>query len=102
VRDAARAYAAAALEPAAWPARVYNVGANVENYRIREIAEVVREELGRDLDVTYLEDEQPGPSYHVNFDRLAETGFKPEWTLREGIRDIASELRATEFEVANV
>jgi hypothetical protein len=32
----------------------------------------------------------------VNFDRLAETGFETEWTLREGIRDIASELTGTE------
>ncbi|MDB2283304.1 NAD-dependent epimerase/dehydratase family protein [Halorubrum ezzemoulense] len=92
VRDAARAYADAALEPDAWPAQVYNVGSNDANYRISEIAEIVREELGRDLEVTYLEDEQPGPSYHVTFDRLAETGFETGWTLREGIRDIADEL----------
>ncbi|SDF74467.1 Nucleoside-diphosphate-sugar epimerase [Halorubrum xinjiangense] len=96
VRDAARAYLDAALDPAAWPQRVYNVGSNEGNYRISEIAEIVREEIDRDLDVTYLEDEQPGPSYHVNFDRLAETGFETEWTLREGIRDIASELTGTE------
>lgn len=93
VRDAARAYAAAALEPESWPERVYNVGSNDGNYRIAEIAEVVREELDRELNITYLEDEEPGPSYHVNFDRLAETGFEAEWTLREGIRDIAAELR---------
>jgi nucleoside-diphosphate-sugar epimerase len=96
VRDAARAYLDAALDPDAWPQRVYNVGSNEGNYRIAEIAEIVREELDRDLDVTYLEDEQPGPSYHVNFDRLAETGFETEWTLREGIRDIANELTGTE------
>ena len=92
VRDAARAYAQAALEPASWPQQVYNVGSNDANYRIAEIAEIVREELDRELDVTYLEDEHPGPSYHVNFDRLAETGFEPEWTLRDGIREIVSEL----------
>jgi nucleoside-diphosphate-sugar epimerase len=93
VRDAARAYAQAALEPELWPQQVYNVGANDANYRISEIAEIVREELDRELDVTYLEDEHPGPSYHVNFDRLAETGFEAEWTLRDGIRDIATELQ---------
>jgi nucleoside-diphosphate-sugar epimerase len=71
---------------------VYNVGSNDGNYRIAEISEIVREEIDRDLDVTHLEDEQPGPSYHVNFDRLTETGFETEWTLREGICDIASEL----------
>jgi len=98
VRDAARAYAAAALEPEAWPERVYNVGSNDGNYQISEIAEIVREELDRELNVTYLEDEQPGPSYHVNFDRLAATGFETEWTLREGIRDIADELRGREHD----
>ena len=97
VRDAARAYADAALEPTSWPAQVYNVGSNDANYRISEIAEIVREELDRELEVTYLEDEQPGPSYHVNFDRLAETGFETEWTLREGIRDIADELSGDDY-----
>jgi hypothetical protein len=32
---------------------VYDVGENGSNYRIREIAEVVREGLGRKLDVNY-------------------------------------------------
>jgi nucleoside-diphosphate-sugar epimerase len=93
VNDAARAYAHAALEPDAWPQQVYNVGTTAENYRIAEIAEIVREVLDRELDVTYLEDEHPGPSYHVNFDRLDETGFEPNWTLREGIRDMADKLQ---------
>jgi UDP-glucose 4-epimerase len=88
VEDAARAYAHAATNPDAWPEHVYNVGQSDENYRIAEIADVVRENVG-DVDVTYLEDEHPGPSYHVNFDRLDETGFDLEWTLREGIRDLA-------------
>jgi nucleoside-diphosphate-sugar epimerase len=87
VEDAARAYRAAALNPDDWNRDVYNVGSNAGNYRIAEIAEVVSDEVAP-VDVTYLEDEHPGPSYHVNFDRLDETGFEPEWTLREGIRDL--------------
>ena len=102
VEDAARAYAHAALEPESWPQLVYNVGTNDENYRISEIAEIVREELERDLDITYLEDEHPGPSYHVNFDRLAETGFEPEWTLRRGVRELADRLRRNRTEVLEV
>ena len=88
VRDAARAYREAALAPEEWPADVYNVGSNGGNYRIEEIASVVAQEVA-DVDVTYLEDEHPGPSYHVCFDRLAETGYECEWTLREGVRDLA-------------
>ncbi|MHB9287891.1 NAD-dependent epimerase/dehydratase family protein [Halobacteriales archaeon Cl-PHB] len=92
VEDAARAYRDAALEPDDWDERVYNVGANADNYRISEIADIVTEEVGP-VDVTYLEDEHPGPSYHVNFDRLVKTGFEPQWNLRKGIRDLARRFR---------
>ncbi|WP_158855682.1 NAD(P)-dependent oxidoreductase [Halorhabdus sp. CUG00001] len=92
VSDAARAFGHAARHPEAWPQTVYNVGSEDGNYRISEIAEIVSEAVAP-VDVTYLEDEHPGPSYHVNFDRLAETGFEPEWTLREGVRDLAAVLR---------
>jgi len=90
VRDAARAFAHAVCHPEQWPEDVYNVGATDENYRIAEVAEIIREELNSGLEVTYLEDEQPGPSYHVNFDRLESTGFEPEYTLREGVRELAN------------
>jgi UDP-glucose 4-epimerase len=93
VEDAARAYAHAASHPDQWTHDVYNVGSNDANYRIETIAETVREELNTDLDITYLEDEHPGPSYHVNFTRLAETGFEPVHSLRNGIRDLAARFR---------
>ncbi|GAA0255328.1 NAD-dependent epimerase/dehydratase family protein [Haladaptatus pallidirubidus] len=89
VRDAARAYSCAARHPERWPKTVYNVGSNEENYRIAEIAEIVREELDQSVDVTYLGEKQPGPSYHVNFDRLGETGFEPKQSVRSGIVDLA-------------
>jgi len=88
VDDAARAYKHAVCEPNAWNNRVYNVGSTDANYRVEEIAEIVRDEIGP-VDITYLEDEHPGPSYHVNFDRLGSTGFETEHTLREGVRELA-------------
>jgi len=91
VADAARAYNHAVRNPGAWPRHVYNVGSNAENYRIEDVARVVREEVGS-VEVTYLEDEHPGPSYHVNFDRLAETGFETAYTLREGVRDLVDQF----------
>ncbi|WP_340097977.1 SDR family oxidoreductase [Salinibaculum salinum] len=93
VEDAARAYADAACNPDAWSQTVYNVGNTDENYRVADVAAIVREEVG-DVDITYLEDEHPGPSYHVNFDRLGETDFDPAWTLREGVRDLAQRFRS--------
>lgn len=89
VQDAARAFRDATLEPADWPEVVYNVGSADGNYRISEIADIVQEEIGP-VNITYLEDEHPGPSYHVNFDRLAGTDFTADWTLPEGVRDLAA------------
>lgn len=95
VEDAARAFTAAALSPDRWPESVYNVGSNDENYRVAEIAEIVRDAVDADLDVTYLRDEQPGPSYHVNFDRLATTGFEPRWTVRDGVDELVELFHGT-------
>lgn len=96
VQDAARAYAHAALNPGSWKQSVYNVGSDAENYRISEIASVVSDEVAP-VDVTYLEDEHPGPSYHVSFDRLAETGFRPEWTLRDGVKELAQRFESEQY-----
>ena len=100
VRDSARAFAHATLAPDAWPKLVYNVGATGENYRISEIAELIHDELGTGVDITYLEDEHPGPSYHVNFDRLGETGYEPTYTLQEGVRELAAAFRDGTREVS--
>jgi UDP-glucose 4-epimerase len=95
VQDAARAYADAACNPDQWEQLVYNIGHADGNKQISEIAEAVRDELDRELDITYLEDKHPGPSYHVNFDRLGETGFEPDRTLRDGIDELASQFQRT-------
>lgn len=97
IKDAARALGHAVCEPSAWEELVYNVGSNRENYQITDIAHQVREALDRNLEIVYLEDEQPGPSYHVNFDRLEETtGFDLEWSLVEGIVDLEHRLTETD------
>jgi nucleoside-diphosphate-sugar epimerase len=95
VDDAARAYVSAALDPEDWPQLRYNVGASAENYRVEDVARVVREATGT-VDVTYLEAKHPGPSYHVEFDRLADTGFALDWSLPAGVDDLVERFRAQE------
>ena len=100
--DAARAYREAALNSGAWPQFVYNVGTDEENYRIETVAEVVGEVVAPELEISYLRDRDPGPSYHVDFDRLSETGFAPEHTLQEGVHELATAFttnRATPVDV---
>jgi len=96
VRDAARAFEHALCNPGSWSELVYNVGAIEENYRIKDVARIVDEAVDVSVEMIYLEDKHPGPSYHVNFDRLAETGYAPEYTLREGVHELTATLTSDE------
>jgi len=76
--------------------QAYNVGANSENYRVREVAALVKEVMP-DCEVV-ITGEHGGDSrtYRVNFDKIYRDvpGFQPKWTLKEGIRDIYEKYSA--------
>ncbi|HKU37275.1 MAG TPA: SDR family oxidoreductase [Polyangiales bacterium] len=70
--------------------QAFNIGRNGENYRIRDVANLVAEVVPN-CEVTFA----PGASadtrnYRVDFTK-AETklpGFKPTWTLKQGIEEL--------------
>lgn len=82
VRDSARAF----VEALAWEEGIYNVGG--ENYRIKQIASLVNDVVGN-VEVKYLGDEDPGPSYHVDFDKARNQEYSLNHSLRAGIHDLA-------------
>jgi len=86
VRDAAGAFSDA-LE---WDPGCYNVG--LENVRIQTIAETVEHSLDRSVEVDYLRDRDPGPSYHVDFSAARSQGYEAEYGLAEGISELADRL----------
>lgn len=68
----------------------YNVGRTDENFRIREVAEIV-EEVVPGSRVTFAD--QAGPdkrNYRVDCSRIAERipGFQPVWTVRKGVEEL--------------
>jgi nucleoside-diphosphate-sugar epimerase len=96
VRDIAAAAAAALVAPIGLVRNeAFNVGANDENYRIRELAEIVREAFAG-CEVEYAEGAGPDPrSYRVDFRKLAETlpDARPKWTARDGARELLDAFR---------
>jgi nucleoside-diphosphate-sugar epimerase len=68
----------------------FNVGRNDENYRVREIAEIVAG-VFPGCEATFGPPNNDGRSYRVSFDKIASTlpGFTSRWTARDG----ASQLR---------
>jgi nucleoside-diphosphate-sugar epimerase len=75
----------------------FNVGANAENYRVRELADFVHDVLP-DSDVEIAGASYADPrSYRVEFSRFANLlpDFAPDWTARAGAGELVDAYRAT-------
>jgi nucleoside-diphosphate-sugar epimerase len=70
--------------------QIFNVGKNEENYRIREVAEIV-EKIVPNSKVAYVDGaEADSRSYRVQFNKIAQTlpEFKSEWTVSMGAKQL--------------
>jgi nucleoside-diphosphate-sugar epimerase len=94
-RDAARAFLMALEAPGNKVAgEVFNVGGDENNHRISEIGEIVASMVG-DVQVS-LQNEIPDPrDYRVSFEKIQRVlNFVPEYSVRDGVREVASAMRA--------
>jgi nucleoside-diphosphate-sugar epimerase len=97
VRDIGAAAAATLVAPVALVGNeAFNVGANEENYRVRELAEIVSETFAG-CEIEYAEGAGPDPrSYRVDFRKLTETlpDARAKWTARDGARELLDAFRS--------
>lgn len=96
VEDIARAFIAvlAAPRPAVHN-QAFNVGAPGENYRVRDLAAVVRASVPGSR-VEYAENAGPDArSYRVDFGKVARAvpAFVPRWTVSEGVGQLTRAFR---------
>jgi nucleoside-diphosphate-sugar epimerase len=73
----------------------YNVGSDAENYRIRELAEIVHEELPEcSVEVAGQSYSDPR-SYRVDFGRFESTfsAHRPQWDARSGAAELVAAYR---------
>jgi nucleoside-diphosphate-sugar epimerase len=90
VEDICEAIYRALVAPAdAVRGKVFNVGQNSDNYRVREIAQIIAEEFPG-CTVTTGPKSADNRSYRVNFDRIHNElpGFKCRYTARDGARQL--------------
>jgi nucleoside-diphosphate-sugar epimerase len=96
VEDIARAFVAILSAPRATVHnQTFNVGPPEENYRVRDLAEMVRREVPGS-EIEYAAGGGPDPrSYRVDFGRLARAAptFAPRWTVRDGIGQLVRAFR---------
>jgi nucleoside-diphosphate-sugar epimerase len=75
--------------------QAFNVGRNEENYRIREVADMV-EAVVPDSKITYAEDGGPDKRcYRISCDKIMERlpAYQPVWTVRRGVEELYDAYR---------
>jgi nucleoside-diphosphate-sugar epimerase len=85
--------------------QAFNVGRNDQNYRIRDLAEIV-EETVPGCQIEYAADAGPDKrTYRVDFSKIARVlpQFNPQWDARKGAQELyeaykKQELRLADFE----
>jgi nucleoside-diphosphate-sugar epimerase len=96
VEDIARAFLAVLAAPAdAVRAEAFNVGRDQENYRIREVAEIVKETVPG-CEIALAEGAGPDQrNYRASFAKIrrALPGFQPQWDARRGARQLLEAYR---------
>jgi nucleoside-diphosphate-sugar epimerase len=91
IEDIARAFLATLEAPRETVhAEAFNVGRNDQNYRIREIAEIVKETVPG-CEITFAADAGPDKrNYRADFSKIERRlpAFQPQWDARKGARQL--------------
>jgi nucleoside-diphosphate-sugar epimerase len=83
---------------------IFNVGQTEENYRIRDLADIVAETVPG-CRVEYAPDGGPDKRcYRINFDKVRRVlpGFRPQWTARQGAQELYEAYRAAGLSFADL
>lgn len=91
IEDISRAFTAVLEAPRETVHKeAFNVGTTAENYRVKEIAQMVAE-IVPNSKVTYAGDASPDKrNYRVNCDKIKRVlpSFDPQWTVRKGVEEV--------------
>jgi nucleoside-diphosphate-sugar epimerase len=97
IEDISRAFLAVLSAPReAVHAQAFNVGRNDQNYRIREIAEIVKETVPG-CEIAFARDAGPDKrNYRADFSKIARVlpGFQAKWDARSGARQLYQAYQA--------
>jgi nucleoside-diphosphate-sugar epimerase len=102
IEDIARAFLATLAAPHESVAgEALNVGRNDQNYRIREIAEIVKETVPG-CEIAFAEGAGPDKrNYRADFSKIARVlpAFRPQWDARKGARQLYEAYRSIGLEL---
>ena len=94
VRDAARAIVRVLnSDEAEVQDQVFNVGDTDQNYQKGQLVDLVRDQITRPVDVTYVRKDEDPRDYRVSFQKIAQRlDFRVTRTVPDGIRELADAI----------
>jgi nucleoside-diphosphate-sugar epimerase len=97
IEDISRAFLAVLTVPRERVhAQAFNIGRNDQNYRIRDIAQIVKETVPG-CEIAFADDAGPDKrNYRADFSKVARVlpEFQPQWDARKGARQLYDAYRA--------
>lgn len=72
--------------------QIYNVGSNEQNYQISTLGELIQQQLP-DVKLIINDSEIDKRSYKVNFNRIKEIGFQPQFTVNDAIKELYEKFK---------
>lgn len=93
IKDVAEVFRTVTTAPSStFSGETFNVGCDSENYTIRQVAEIVANEVPGTRIIE--EPRPPDPrSYKVTFEKIQRVvGFKPQYTLRAGVQELRDSI----------
>lgn len=97
IEDISRAFAAALDAPAVdIHNQALNIGVDGENYQVKDLAEIVRQEIPGCV-VEYAGESKADPrNYRVDFSKVSRLlpEFRPKWNARLGVRELRAALES--------
>ena len=95
VQDTVRAITAAIKAPEDVAiGEVFNVGSNEENYKVNQVAQLVKENVENDVDIVHIEKEGLHFSYKVEFSKIKQKlGFHTRFSVVDGIKELAEKFK---------
>lgn len=95
VRDAARMMQRVLESPVATVGgQVFNVGDSTQNFQKQQLVELIRAEVGPDVEIEYVHRNEDPRDYRVAFDKVAGTGFRITRTVPDGIREVMGAIKS--------
>jgi nucleoside-diphosphate-sugar epimerase len=98
VGDVAKAFLLAGESPLSKVSgEIFNLGCSTENYTIRQVADVVAEEVSGTEVIDAPVPSSPS-SYKVSFEKIENMlQFKPDFNLRKGVRELRDSIFSGQF-----